>query len=83
MKIKPPLPLLRNLMMRLEAHREEGGVQVGMTICYSRRPVIGWLFEAFSLSNMVEHTRRSLQNLKSLLEEGAAGGSPDEKAEVV
>ncbi len=83
MDVKPLVPVLRNLMMRFQAQREDGGVLVSMSIRYTRKAVVGRIFDVIGLPGMKEHARRSLQNLKSLLETGAAenkAGGPATKS---
>ena len=68
LKILSPVPFLREMYKTTLAEVQDGGVRVGLFIYYTRRPVIGRLFDWMVLPKLRRMLRVGGENLKALLE---------------
>lgn len=64
---KPP-PMLKGLNVENWVRRESDHLMVGQFFYYSRKPVIGWLFDLLGAPTLRRRSRQSLLNIKNLVE---------------
>lgn len=69
-RIRPPKLMVKKLSRIFLARREGDHVKVEFTMAFSGQPVMGWIFEYMMRSRWRRNLKRSLDNLKNLLESG-------------
>lgn len=70
MRVKPPLPILKRLYLKFEAKAKNEGTSIGHSLLYTRRPLVGRLFDWMMAQQLMDNAGQSLRNLKRLLETG-------------
>ncbi len=66
-RMQPPA-LLRQLVLVIKVTRQNEHTSVSETWAYARKPLIGWIYDLTAAKQVRGFARRSLQNLKAILE---------------
>ena len=66
-RIKPPLPILKGLFRTLLVKKEGQEVRVQFYMYYSRKPLVGWLFDWWMAPRLRRDMITSLDNLQRLV----------------